>query len=51
MDCQVLRCTCNNEYQDKKYGNKMRVHNPFKAKSGQSIMYRCTICNHEREGK
>lgn len=35
----IKRCTCSNEYQDKKYGYGMRVAN--KCKNGT---YRCTIC-------
>lgn len=35
----ILKCTCKNEFQDKKYGRGMRVHNPT-AKDKQ----RCTVC-------
>lgn len=36
----IKPCTCNHEYQDKKYGEKQRVHNLCK-KGAQS---RCTVC-------
>lgn len=39
-----LRCNCKHPYQDEKYGNYMRVHNPVLTKSG-SQEYKCTVCN------
>lgn len=45
----IKKCTCTNEYQDKKYGKKMRVMNTvFKGKSGPTNKYRCTVCNSEK---
>ena len=35
---EVLRCSCVNEYQDKKYGKQMRVHNVGTKGS------KCTVC-------
>jgi len=35
----VKACVCSHEYQDKKYGKGMRVHNPKKG-GGSS----CTVC-------
>lgn len=35
----ILRCFCEHEFQDKKYGKKLRVFN--KARDG----YRCTVCS------
>jgi hypothetical protein len=45
--CRILFCpTCRpHEYQDKKRGDKMRVHNP--AKEGK---FRCSVCGNLREG-
>lgn len=40
----VVKCNCKNEYQDKKYGNGMRVHNKIKD-SG----CRCTVCKDEKK--
>ncbi|MFA5572957.1 MAG: hypothetical protein WDA42_07595 [Candidatus Bathyarchaeia archaeon] len=51
----VLKCTCTGDkrgnskaaqYQDKKYGEFMRVHN----KGGKSSppTYSCTVCGHTR---
>lgn len=33
-------------YQDRKYGDKQRVHNPCNPKTGGG--WRCTICGNER---
>jgi hypothetical protein len=35
----IMKCSCEHEYQDQKYGLEMRVHNPMM--NGQ---YRCTVC-------
>lgn len=40
----IFRCTCQHEYQDKRYGKKMRVHNPKKKKVGEIQKWRCTVC-------
>ena len=37
----ILKCTCENEYQDKKYGLKLRVFNELKLGTGKA---RCTVC-------
>ena len=50
MDTKIKECTCENEYQDKKYGRKMRVMNPCKAEGKISkCKYRCTVCGREHE--
>ena len=36
-------CTCEHEYQDKKYGNKIRVHNA--CGSGG---YSCSVCGNKK---
>ena len=33
---------CKHEYQDERYGLKMRVHNPLKGDT--HTLYRCTVC-------
>lgn len=38
-DAQVRSCKCKNDYQDRIYGNGMRIYNP-NAKGGS----RCTVC-------
>lgn len=39
-----IKCTCQNEYQDKKYGFMQRVANRIdKARNA----FRCTVCNRE----
>lgn len=40
---KILACKCNHEYQDRKYGNGMRIHN-FAPKAQQGGGYRCTVC-------
>ena len=53
-DTKILSCTCKHEFQDKRYGLKMRVHNSL-GKSGrakivaQIRLFRCTVCKHERQ--
>jgi hypothetical protein len=37
----ILKCTCQHNYQDRKYGPGMRVHNKMtKIKDS----YRCSVC-------
>ena len=38
-----IRCTCKNEYQDKKYGEGIRIHNSLL--DYQKDGYRCTVCS------
>lgn len=47
----ILFCsTClPHDYQDAKYGHKMRVHNPGKAKDHSRIKWTCTVCRAEQE--
>lgn len=44
----IKRCDCRSEYQDKKYGNGMRVHNPTRKGTVSKIVWRCTICKKEQ---
>ncbi len=37
---EIHRCRCENDYQDAKYGSKMRVMNW----SSKSETWRCTVC-------
>jgi hypothetical protein len=41
---KIMRCNgnCKNDYQDKKYGNGMRVCNS--TKEPEKNGYRCTVC-------
>lgn len=43
---KIVKCTCQNEYQDKVYGKGNRVANPVdKSKvNGKVQHYRCTVC-------
>ena len=40
----IKKCLCEHKYQDKKYGEKMRVANPTKTVIGTKRIYRCTVC-------
>lgn len=40
MSTEIKGCSCQNSYQDSKYGRGMRVHNP--SKDGKEL--RCTVC-------
>lgn len=41
---KIMTCSCEHEYQDKKYGKYKRVFNK-KAKPGTGgIMWHCTVC-------
>ena len=49
----IAKCTCRNEYQDKKYGKGRRVFTTpsVKGEDGKSIKKgkcRCTVCGKEK---
>jgi len=44
---KVIGCRCDHEYQDKRYGKKMRLHN----KKADNKGYRCTVCADEKLGR
>jgi len=46
MAAKIIKCNCKNEYQDKKYGENMRVHNST-VKENE---YRCTVCSKVNKG-
>ena len=41
MATAITTCNCEHEYQDKKYGKGMRVHNETNK---VPTTYRCTVC-------
>lgn len=43
MVTAILKCSCKSDYQDEKYGEKMRVHNA-KSVIKQDGSFRCTVC-------
>jgi hypothetical protein len=46
----ILKCKCDNKFQDKEYGEKMRVFNPLMKKTPTSAQeYRCTVCTAVRQ--
>jgi len=45
----IKKCTCESEYQDRKYGKGMRVMNRTANKKSENNYYhRCTICGKEQ---
>ena len=45
----ILFCPCKpHPYQDTKYGQFMRVHNPAKADAENKPAWRCTVCGVKR---
>jgi hypothetical protein len=44
----VLKCTCENEWQDKEYGSKQRVHNLCGMEKTSMSSYCCTVCGNKR---
>jgi len=40
----ILKCTCNHQWQDEKYGKHRRVMNELK----EGGTYRCSVCKKER---
>jgi len=44
---KLMTCRCVSEYQDKLYGQSMRVHNPTAKESG----WRCTVCDDTKAGE
>ena len=41
---KILRCTCEHEFQDKRYGKGKRVHN----RKADKTKFVCTVCRKER---
>lgn len=39
----IMKCVCDNEFQDKQYGFKNRVCNPSGKKDLMGV-FRCTVC-------
>lgn len=46
MATRIIKCTCEHEYQDKRYGKKKRVHN--EAKDGNDVAWTCTVCDKKK---
>ena len=46
---KIKKCSCVNEFQDKRYGKGKRVFNSI-GKAGRSAEgYRCTVCLKEKQ--
>ncbi len=46
---KIISCNCEHEYQDSKYGKKMRVHNCGEGKD--KTVVRCTVCGNKKNSK
>jgi len=44
MACVIKGCTCKNTFQDKEYGQGLRVHNECAKTGKQTGKMRCTVC-------
>lgn len=43
---EILICSCQHEFQDKKYGKGKRVHNRKASKS--TFDFKCTVCGKDK---
>lgn len=41
---RIVRCTCDNQYQDSVYGKNMRVANSCASNNASVKNFRCTVC-------
>jgi len=41
----IKRCNCKHDFQDKRYGKEMRLHNLTEK---QGAAWRCTVCKKEK---
>jgi len=41
---KIVKCTCINDFQDKKYGRKLRIANYCVSSKHQTVPWRCTVC-------
>lgn len=48
---EIVKCSCNHEFQDKQYGKGNRVANHAPAKGAKPNRYRCTVCQKEHDVK
>ena len=47
---KIHPCTCKHDFQDREYGQGMRVHNHAPGNGNKSPKrYRCTVCSTVRE--
>ena len=42
---KILRCNCENTFQDKLYGKQMRVHNICQGGNNKDKVAYCTVCS------
>lgn len=50
MATKILPCSCEHEFQDKRYGKKKRLHNKANGNSvaGNSDAWTCTVCGKKK---
>lgn len=46
LTTRKMRCSCEHDYQDEKYGRKIRLHNKLSKKAMKN--WRCTVCGKEK---
>ena len=45
----ISKCTCKNEFMDKRYGKGKRVKNETASRQGANYTLRCTVCLKEEK--
>lgn len=48
MPIKILPCTCEHEFQDKRYGRGLRVHNQGGGSKSSTPKYTCSVCGKVR---
>jgi len=43
---QLIKCSCDHEFQDKTYGKGMRQHN---SRTSKENLHTCTVCGKENK--
>jgi hypothetical protein len=48
---RIAYCACKNDFQEKQYGQGLRVFNHAPGKDGSSLKnrFRCTVCGREKD--
>ena len=46
---KIMQCTCDHEYQDRQYGNQMRVHNDGVSALQHQRVFKCTVCSNVKK--
>jgi len=49
MTTKIIKCNCEHEYQDEKYGKYYRLHNETGGRDRSKKGWRCTVCGDEKK--